>query len=113
MLADPVDDLLRHHGHEIETVTYASPPVSLSVECLDCGTLLIEAELPIDFENGHLSFDPAVGAAYLRFTERQQATTEALCDTVLLDLDAVGMIVGVELLSLPSTFCDFYDGATR
>lgn len=40
--------LLSHVGHAIECVTYGSPPMNVSVECVDCNMVLTDEEL---FEN--------------------------------------------------------------
>ncbi len=46
--------------------------------------------------------DPAANAAYLRLSDSPIAKTEELNDWVLVDVDATGGVVGVELLGLTS-----------
>jgi hypothetical protein len=41
---------LQHVGHEVEVVTYGLPgekPVNVSIECVDCSTVLTDEELEV------------------------------------------------------------------
>jgi uncharacterized protein YuzE len=46
------------------------------------------------------TYDPEADAAYIRVSQSPIASTEELSDTCVLDRDASGHIVGIELLSV-------------
>lgn len=44
MAVSSFKDLLEHVGHDVECVTYGNPPVSVALECLTCGCVLVDYE---------------------------------------------------------------------
>ena len=47
-----------------------------------------------------IKYDPEADAAYIRFTEQTVSQTQEESDVCILDLDAAGNLVGIELLSV-------------
>ncbi|MBH0775242.1 DUF2283 domain-containing protein [Nocardia bovistercoris] len=47
-----------------------------------------------------LQIDPNVGAAYIQLNDSAVVRTVEVTDSVLIDLDAMDMVVGIEVLSL-------------
>ncbi len=47
-----------------------------------------------------VQIDPQADAAYLRFTGNRIASTRSFNDRILIDVDAAGQVVGVEVLGL-------------
>jgi hypothetical protein len=35
-------ELAAHVGHEVEVATYGTPPVNVAIECMTCGTVLVD-----------------------------------------------------------------------
>lgn len=62
------------------------------------------SEVSLDMK---LSFDVDAGAAYLKISEGEVATTEQLVpDAVLVDKDASGVIVGIEIIGVDTISLD-------
>ena len=40
------EKIARHLGHNIEVATYGDPIVNVSVECMDCHEVIVDAENP-------------------------------------------------------------------
>jgi uncharacterized protein YuzE len=51
-------------------------------------------------EDGIIRYDPSCDAAYVRVRSGPVARTEKLTDGVLIDYDAAGAILGIELLDV-------------
>lgn len=76
------------------TNVVASLPVV--VFCFICG--VVSESQKEDERRFSLTTDPETGARYLSCRRRAIARTIAVADTVLVDLDGAGEVVGVELL---------------
>ncbi|MCH7976204.1 MAG: DUF2283 domain-containing protein [Bacteroidetes bacterium] len=47
-----------------------------------------------------LSIDPDIDAAYLRLTDKPVAESEEVAPGIVLDFDAEGNVIGIEILAL-------------
>jgi uncharacterized protein YuzE len=47
-----------------------------------------------------IQYDPEADAAYIRFSNKTVSRTQEESDVCILDLDAAGSLVGIELLSV-------------